>query len=86
MVEPSYVQGLIESGMPCELVKVVGDGHHFEAIVVSAEFAGKNRVQQQRLVYKTLGSQMGNDIHALSMKTFTPDQWESEKSNYNMEL
>lgn len=86
MVEPTYVQGLIEQGMDCTFLKVVGDGHHFEAIIVSDEFAGKNRIQQHQLVYKTLGSQMGNEIHALSMKTFTPDVWETEKSKFNVDL
>lgn len=82
MIEPSYIQGLIEAGLPCEFVKVVGDGHHFEAIVVSAAFAGKSRIQQHQLVYKTLGSQMGNEIHALSMKTFTPEVWTTEQANF----
>ncbi len=86
MVEPSYVQGLIEAGLECDLVKIVGDGQHFEGIIVSSAFVGKNRVQQHQLVYKALGSQMGNEIHALSMKTFTPEVWESEKSNFNMDL
>lgn len=86
MVEPSYVQGLIEAGMACDYIKVVGDGHHFEAIIVSEDFAGKNRIQQHQHVYKTLGSQMGNEIHALSMKTFTPDVWETQKEKFNLDL
>lgn len=86
MVEPSHVQDLIEQGMDCDFIKVVGDGHHFEAIIVSAAFEGKNRVQQHQFVYKTLGSQMGNEIHALSMKTFTPEVWETEKENFNLDL
>lgn len=83
MIEPSYIQGLIEAGLPCDFVTVVGDGHHFEAIIVSSAFANKSRIQQHQLVYKTLGSQMGNEIHALSMKTFTPEVWESEKQNFH---
>lgn len=61
--------------MPCEFVNVVGDGQHFEAIIVSNEFAGKNRVQQHQVVYRALGDRMKSEIHALSMKTFTPEQW-----------
>ncbi len=61
--------------MPCEFVNVVGDGQHFEAIIVSNEFAGKSRVQQHQVVYRALGDRMKSEIHALSMKTFTPEQW-----------
>lgn len=61
--------------MTCEFVRVVGDGEHFEAIIVSNEFAGKSRVQQHQVVYRALGDRMKSEIHALSMKTFTPEQW-----------
>lgn len=61
--------------MTCEFVHVVGDGEHFEAIIVSNEFAGKSRVQQHQVVYRALGDRMKSEIHALSMKTFTPEQW-----------
>jgi acid stress-induced BolA-like protein IbaG/YrbA len=54
---------------------VVGDGHHFEAVVVSEAFAGKSRVQRHQLVYQTLGDRMREEIHALSMKTYTPQEW-----------
>lgn len=65
--------------MPCEFVQVVGDGQHFEAIIVSNEFAGKSRVQQHQVVYRALGDRMKSEIHALSMKTFTPEQWAEVK-------
>lgn len=65
--------------MPCEFVQVVGDGQHFEAIIVSNEFAGKSRVQQHQIVYRALGDRMKSEIHALSMKTFTPEQWAEVK-------
>ncbi len=55
---------------------VVGDGQHFEAVVVSEEFAGKSRVQRHQRVYQTLGDRMREEIHALSIKTFTPQEWE----------
>lgn len=75
MLQPDSIKQYIEQGMTCELVRVIGDGQHFEAIIVSAEFAGKTRVQQHQIVYRALGDRMKAEIHALSMKTFTPEQW-----------
>ncbi len=75
MLTPENIQQYIEQGMPCELVRVAGDGQHFEAIIVSAEFRGKNRVQQHQIVYRALGDRMKAEIHALSMKTLTPEEW-----------
>ncbi|MBX6393885.1 MAG: BolA family transcriptional regulator [Burkholderiales bacterium] len=75
MVRPEDVQRYIEQGMNCDLVRVIGDGHHFEAVIVSGEFRGKNKVQQHQLVYKALGDRMRAEIHALSMQTFTPEEW-----------
>lgn len=82
MVTPDSIKSHIETYMPCELVHVEGDdGHHFSAIIVSAEFRGKNMVQQHQLVYRALGDRMKQEIHALSMKTLTPEQWaEASKS------
>jgi acid stress-induced BolA-like protein IbaG/YrbA len=57
-------------------VEVVGDGHHFEAVIVSEAFRGKNRVQQHQLVYKALGDRMREEIHALSMQTYAPEDWQ----------
>jgi acid stress-induced BolA-like protein IbaG/YrbA len=56
-------------------VTVAGDGHHFEAVIVSPLFRGKNRVQQHQLVYRALGDRMREEIHALSMQTYTPEDW-----------
>ena len=75
MVQPDSIKQSIEQGMACELVHVMGDGQHFEAVIVSTEFAGKSRVQQHQIVYRALGERMKEEIHALSMKTFTPEQW-----------
>ena len=75
MLRPEELQTYIEQGMPCELVRVAGDGQHFEALIVSAEFRGKNKVQQHQVVYKALGDRMRAEIHALSMKTLTPEEW-----------
>ena len=66
----------IMNGLPCDHVEVLGDdGQHFEAVIVSPQFTGKNKVQQHQLVYLTLGERMRAEIHALSMRTFTPDAW-----------
>ena len=75
MVEPQQIRNWIEAGMPCEHVEVRGDGHHFEAVIVSPAFRGKSRVQQHQVVYAALGDRMRADIHALSMQTFTPEDW-----------
>jgi acid stress-induced BolA-like protein IbaG/YrbA len=82
MFQASEIQRLIEQGMPCETVIIEGDdGVHFSGIVVSAEFEGKMRVRQHQAVYATLGSLMGNEIHALQLQTYTPAQWaEFQKS------
>jgi len=63
---------MIENGLPGSSVQVTGDGTHFEAIVVSEAFSGKSRLQQHRMVYATLGSNMEGAIHALSIRTTTP--------------
>jgi acid stress-induced BolA-like protein IbaG/YrbA len=75
MVRPEDIQTYIEQGLACELVRVAGDGHHFEAVIVSPAFRGKSRVQQHQLVYRALGDRMREEIHALSMQTFTPEDW-----------
>lgn len=79
MITAESIKSFIETSLPCELVQVEGDdGHHFHAIIVSAEFRNKSMIQQHQLVYKALGAKMKQEIHALSMKTLTPEQW-SEK-------
>ncbi|HEU4922842.1 MAG TPA: BolA family protein [Burkholderiales bacterium] len=75
MVTPESVKRGIEAGLACERVEVVGDGQHFQALVVSAEFTGRSRVQRHQLVYAALGDRMREEIHALSMQTLTPDEW-----------
>lgn len=75
MVTPEYVKATIEQGLGCEHIHVHGDGRHFEAIIVSPAFEGKGMLQQHQLVYQALGHRMHEEIHALSMKTFTPEQW-----------
>ncbi len=75
MVTPEQVKNYIAAGLSCEHVEVSGDGAHFEALIVSASFIGKNKVQQHQVVYKALGDRMREEIHALSMQTLTPEQW-----------
>jgi acid stress-induced BolA-like protein IbaG/YrbA len=79
MVTPESIQKDIEQGMKTSYLKVVGDGQHFEAIVVSEEFSGLSRIQRQQRVNKTLGERMTGEIHALSMKTFTPQEWQEKQ-------
>ena len=75
MVTPESVKAGIEGGLACEHLEVIGDGQHFQALIVSAAFAGKSRVQRHQLVYAALGDRMREEIHALSMQTLTPDEW-----------
>lgn len=73
-VTPENVKDYIQQGLECEHIHVDGDGRHFEAVIVSKAFEGKGMLQQHRLVYQVLGDRM-EKIHALSMKTLTPEQW-----------
>jgi len=75
VVAPEDVKRFIQDNLECQHVEVVGDGHHFEAVIVSEAFRGKSRVQQHQLVYRALGDRMREQIHALSMKTLTPEDW-----------
>jgi len=79
MVTPESIQKNIEQGMGTLHLTVTGDGQHFEAVVVSEEFAGKSRVQRHQRVYQALGERMREEIHALSMKTLTPQEWENSR-------
>ena len=74
MVTPQDVRRFIAEGLPCELLEVEGDGRHFDALIVSALFEGKRPVQRHQMVYRALGDRMREQIHALSMKTLTPDE------------
>ncbi len=75
MVRPEDIQGYIAQGLACEQLQVAGDGQHFEALIVSAAFSGKSRVQRHQMVYAVLGDRMRDEIHALSMKTLTPEEF-----------
>ena len=71
---PQELQQAIAAGLQCEWLKVDGDGQHFEALIVSPAFEGKSRIERHRLVYLALGDRMRVRVHALSMKTLTPDE------------
>jgi acid stress-induced BolA-like protein IbaG/YrbA len=76
MVTPDSIKQNIEQGMAVTHLSVEGDGRHFEAVVVSEEFAGMSRVQRHQRVFQTLGDRMRGEVHALSIKTFTPQEWQ----------
>lgn len=78
MVTPESIRASIAQGLATEHLSVSGDGTHFEALVVSPAFAGKSRVQRHQLVYQALGERMRGEIHALSMKTYTPEEWQGQ--------
>ncbi len=74
MVTPDSIKASIEQGLECERVEVAGDGHHFEALIVSPAFRGLSRIARHRLVYQAMGERMREEVHALSMTTLAPDE------------
>ena len=74
-VNPDSIRASLVAGLPCDAVEVRGDGHHFEALIVSRAFEGQSRVRRHQLVYAALADRMRDEIHALSMRTLTPDEW-----------
>jgi acid stress-induced BolA-like protein IbaG/YrbA len=77
MISSESIKASIEQGMTSSHVAVSGDGRHFELVIVSDEFTGKNRLQRHQRVYQALGDNMRDEmIHALTMKTFTPQEWQ----------
>jgi acid stress-induced BolA-like protein IbaG/YrbA len=79
MADPTAadVRNFIAAGLACEHLEVEGDGRHFFATIVAAEFEGRSRVQRHQRVYAALGDRMRAQIHALSMKTLTPAEWQT---------
>jgi acid stress-induced BolA-like protein IbaG/YrbA len=75
VVTPDSIRDSIASGMDCPHLAVRGDGHHFEAVIVSPEFDGLSRIKRHQRVYAVLGDRMREEIHALSMSTLTPAEW-----------
>ena len=76
---PDEVRNFIAAGLACEHVEVEGDGRHFFATIVAAEFEGRSRVARHQRVYAALGDRMREQIHALSMKTLTPAEWHTSR-------
>ena len=80
MMQPEQVQKIIAEGLPCEGLRVKGDGQHFEALIVSSLFIGKNRVKRQQMVNAVLRPYFDSgELHALSMSTITPDEWSAAR-------
>ena len=75
------LQALITAGLACEHCALEGDGRHWYATIVSSAFEGKRLIQRHQQVYATLGSRMHTDeVHALSMKTYTPAEWAAQSA------
>jgi acid stress-induced BolA-like protein IbaG/YrbA len=78
-MNPSDISQLIAAGFEQADVKVMSDDNtHYEAIVVAREFEGKRPLARHQLIYKTLGELMGNEIHALSIRAYTPEEWQQQ--------
>ena len=80
MVQPDDIETYIRQGLDCTHLRVDGDGHHFEAVIVSQAFEGLRLVARHQKVYGVLGDRMRQEIHALSMKTLTPQEWSEQSS------
>ena len=80
-MDPDEIGNLIDATFDNATVKVVGDGAHFEALVIASEFEGLRTLARHQLVYKSLGELVGNEIHALSIKAMTPGEWQEQAGN-----
>ncbi len=78
-METQRIREMIEQGISTSFVEVEGDGTHFQAVVVSEQFRGKPPLERHKLVYAALGDAMESEIHAISIRTYTNDQWEKLK-------
>jgi acid stress-induced BolA-like protein IbaG/YrbA len=79
-MDPNEIASLIEQGLEGASASVVTDGlGHYEAVVVCSAFEGKRSVPRHQMVYATLGSRVGQEIHALAVKTYTPEEWRAEQ-------
>jgi acid stress-induced BolA-like protein IbaG/YrbA len=72
---PELIHGYLSAGLECTHLEVDGDGRHFTALIVSPAFAGKRLIARHKIVYAALGDRMREEIHALSMKTLTPEEY-----------
>lgn len=78
---PEQIEGYIKQGLPCTHIEVEGDGQHFFATIVSPDFEGKRLVQRHQLVYGAMGDRMKAEVHALSIKAFTPDEFAAQSAS-----
>ncbi|MGF1716262.1 BolA family iron metabolism protein IbaG [Photobacterium chitinilyticum] len=79
-MEISEIKHILENALELDEIIVKGEGSHYEVIAVGAIFEGMNRVKKQQTIYGPLMGQIAaNDIHALSIKTFTPEEWARDK-------
>ena len=74
---PEQIKKYIADRLSCEHIEIGGDGQHFFATIISHAFTDKSRLQRHQLVYQALGDRMQGEIHAISMKTMTPVEWEA---------
>ena len=75
------IRNIIAAGMACDHIELEGDGRHWYATIVSAAFEGKRAIARHQMVYATLGAKIHNDeVHALSMKTYTPGEWSARSA------
>lgn len=75
-MHPNEVKKLLSTQIKCDHIEVYGeDQRHYEALVVSSEFEGLMKIKRHRLIYQALGDHMVADIHALSIKTMTPEEY-----------
>jgi len=82
MLNPKQIETWIGAALACEHISIAGDGHHFEALIVSPEFAGMSRVKRQQRVYLTIKDKLDSgELHALSMQTLTPEEWREQQPN-----
>jgi len=80
-MDPAEIKTLIENGLDGAEVSVFSDDNtHYAALVISPEFAGKRPIARHQMVYRCLGQLMGNEIHAMSIRAHTPDEWQARQS------
>lgn len=81
-MEPEEIKALIENGLPGADVQVMSDDNtHYAALVISGAFNGKRPIARHQLVYQCLGALMGNEIHAMSIRAYTPDEWREQQGD-----
>lgn len=80
-ITPEQIRDYIAEKIDCQTLELDGDGHHFNALIVSPAFEGKSRIARHQLVYAALGDRMRQEIHALSMRTLTPDEHRQQGSS-----